>query len=247
MLDCVVGSIVLIRFVIITDKRVSPIITSGRLTMEPTLIEPLGDSAFLAHFAGEENARAWAAAVRARRSPEIRDVVLAYRSVAVFAETEQVDLGELESRLRAIKSSAESRALGRLLVIPVRYDGADLDVAAARLRLSAAEVIAIHGSVAYDVFAVGFLPGFPYAGYLPPALAGLPRRDSPRLQCAGGLGCHCRPANGDLSLPVARRLAPARDDAALDRPGGNGLLPDPSRRPDPVPGDLGRRIRGPTS
>jgi KipI family sensor histidine kinase inhibitor len=47
-------------------------------------------------------------------------------------------------------------------------------------------VIAIHSSVDYDVFAVGFLPGFPYAGYLPPALAGLPRRDSPRLQVPAG-------------------------------------------------------------
>jgi KipI family sensor histidine kinase inhibitor len=154
--------------------------------MEPNLIEPLGDSAFLAHFAGEEKARAWAVAVRAVRSPEIRDVVLAYRSVAVFAEAEQVDLRELESRLRAVKSTAESRALGRPLVIPVRYDGADLEIVAARLKLSEADVIALHGSVAYDVFAVGFLPGFPYAGYLPPALAGLPRRDSPRLRVPAG-------------------------------------------------------------
>ena len=57
---------------------------------------------------------------------------------------------------------------------------------AARLKLTSAEVIAIHSSVDYDVFAVGFLPGFPYAGYLPPALAGLPRRDSPRLQVPAG-------------------------------------------------------------
>ena len=47
-------------------------------------------------------------------------------------------------------------------------------------------MIAIHSSLDYDVFAVGFLPGFPYAGYLPPALSGLPRRDSPRLQVPAG-------------------------------------------------------------
>ena len=52
--------------------------------------------------------------------------------------------------------------------------------------LSSAEVVAMHSSVEYDVFAVGFLPGFPYAGYLPPALAGLPRRDSPRLDVPAG-------------------------------------------------------------
>jgi KipI family sensor histidine kinase inhibitor len=154
--------------------------------MEPTLIEPLGDSAFLAHFAGEEHARGWAAAVRTQYSAGIRDVVLAYRSVAVFAEEEHVDLLELESRLRAVKSSAESRAIGRRLLIPVLYEGADLDTVASRLKLTSAEVIDIHGSVDYDVFAVGFLPGFPYAGYLPPGLAGLPRRDSPRLRVPAG-------------------------------------------------------------
>jgi KipI family sensor histidine kinase inhibitor len=154
--------------------------------MEPTLIEPLGDSAFLAHFAGEELARGWADVVRAQHWPAIRDVVLAYRSVAVFAAAEHDDLVELESRLRAVKSSTEPRDAGRRLVIPVLYDGADLDTVADRLKLTVAEVIAIHSSVDYDVFAVGFLPGFPYAGYLPPALAGLPRRDSPRLQVPAG-------------------------------------------------------------
>ena len=57
---------------------------------------------------------------------------------------------------------------------------------AARLALSPAEVIELHCQVEYDVFAIGFLPGFPYAGYLPPALAGLARRDSPRLRVPAG-------------------------------------------------------------
>jgi KipI family sensor histidine kinase inhibitor len=157
-----------------------------RVSMEPTLIEPLGDTAFLAHFAGEEYARGWAAAVRAEHCPGVQDVVLAYRSVAVFAEAEGVDLTAIESWLRAIKPSAETRGVGRRLVIPVLYDGADLDDVAEGLKLTVAEVIAIHSSVDYDVFAIGFLPGFPYAGYLPPALAGLPRRDSPRLQVPEG-------------------------------------------------------------
>ena len=154
--------------------------------MDPTLIEPLGDRAFLAHFADEAQARGWAAAVRARGWQGIQDVVLAYRSVAVFAEPEQIDLLELESRLGAIELSGESHAPGRSLVIPVLYDGADLHVVAARLALSSAQVVGLHSSVEYDVFAVGFMPGFPYAGYLPPALAGLPRRDSPRLNVPAG-------------------------------------------------------------
>jgi KipI family sensor histidine kinase inhibitor len=154
--------------------------------MEPTLIEPLGDSAFLAHFAGEEPARRWAAAVRAGQWQGIRDVVLAYRSVAVFADPEQADLLELESRLGAVEATGESQTACRRLLIPVLYDGADLQAVSARLKLTSSEVIAIHSSVDFDVFAVGFLPGFPYAGYLPPALAGLARLDSPRVKVPAG-------------------------------------------------------------
>ena len=46
----------------------------------------------------------WAAAVRDRQWPGVTDVVLAYQTVAVFADPEQVDLVELESRLRVIAS-----------------------------------------------------------------------------------------------------------------------------------------------
>ena len=68
--------------------------------MDPTALEPLGDRAYLAHFADERAAAGWAAAVRDRRWPGVTDVVLAYRTVAVFADPDRVDLSELESRLR---------------------------------------------------------------------------------------------------------------------------------------------------
>jgi KipI family sensor histidine kinase inhibitor len=154
--------------------------------MEPTLVEPLGDYAFLAHFAGEAQARAWAAAARTLECQGIRDIVLAYRSVAVFANPDEADLPALESRIASLSVPEETLFVGNQLVIPVLYDGADLEVVAARVGLTGDEVVAIHSSVDYDVFAVGFRPGFPYAGYLPPALRGLPRRDSPRLRVPAG-------------------------------------------------------------
>jgi KipI family sensor histidine kinase inhibitor len=52
--------------------------------------------------------------------------------------------------------------------------------------LSETDVIAHHAGHEYRVFAIGFLPGFPYAGYLPPALSGLPRRESPRAEVPAG-------------------------------------------------------------
>ena len=152
----------------------------------PALLEPLGDRAFLAHFCSEPAAGVWAAAVRDRQWRGVTDVVLAYQTVAVFADPEQADLVELESRLRLVTVGEDARRSGKTLVIPVLYDGVDLLDVAARLALSPAKVIELHSKVDYHVFALGFLPGFPYAGYLDPALAGIARRDSPRLKVPAG-------------------------------------------------------------
>ena len=97
-------------------------------------------------------------------------------------------LAELERRLSAVELEAEvgSADPGRRVIVPVLYDGADLEAVAARLGLSPSQVVDLHLGVEYHVFAIGFLPGFPYAGYLPPALAGLPRRDVPRLRVPAG-------------------------------------------------------------
>src|SRR4051812_20296572 len=143
--------------------------------MHPIALDPLGDRAFLARFTAERTAAGWAEAVRDRGWPGVTDVVLAYRAVAVFADPDRVDLPALESDLRTIVIDAAEgpgagpSRTGKRLVIPVLYDGADLADVAARLSLSPAEVIALHSGAEYDVFAIGFLPGFPYAGELPAA------------------------------------------------------------------------------
>jgi KipI family sensor histidine kinase inhibitor len=147
---------------------------------------PLGDHAFLARFATEAEARGWAGSVRGLDWDGIAEVVLAYRTVAVHAEPEAGDLDELEARLRDVAPRPNETELGRLISLPVLYDGEDLAEVAARVGRTPAEVVALHAGRDYDVFAIGFLPGFPYAGYLPPELAGLPRRDSPRLRVPAG-------------------------------------------------------------
>jgi KipI family sensor histidine kinase inhibitor len=143
---------------------------------------PLGDRAFLARFASEDDAARWVEAVRARAWPGVVDLVLAYQSAAVFADPTRLDLVELEARLRQVVPDDSLRASGTLLRIPVLYDGADLSEAARRLGLTEAQVIAEHTGAEYRVFAIGFLPGFPYAGYLPSSLSGLARRESPRVR-----------------------------------------------------------------
>ena len=154
--------------------------------MALTALDPLGDRAYLAHFVLEHDAASWASAVRDRNWPGVVDIVVAYRTVAVFADPDRVDLTDLECSLRTIAPAEKSGFQGKRLIIPVLYDGADLDAVATRSGLSRDTVIAQHSAAEYDIFAIGFLPGFPYAGYLPPALAGLPRREVPRLRVPAG-------------------------------------------------------------
>jgi KipI family sensor histidine kinase inhibitor len=148
---------------------------------------PLGDRAFLARFATEDTAARWAEAVRELRWPGVVDVVTAYHSVGVHADADRADLNELAKKLNKVRpfpASAESG--GRLVELPVCYDGVDLPEVASRLGKTESQVIAEHSGTAYHVFAIGFLPGFPYAGYLPAALSGLPRRASPRARVPAG-------------------------------------------------------------
>jgi KipI family sensor histidine kinase inhibitor len=147
---------------------------------------PLGDRAFLARFATEDEAACWASAVRAQGWEGVEDVVLAFRSAAVYADPARIDLERLEAALRAVVARPEGRGPGRRIRLPVLYDGADLPEVARRCGLTEAEVIGQHCGTDYRVLALGFLPGFPYAGDLPPALCGLPRRDSPRAEVPAG-------------------------------------------------------------
>lgn len=149
-------------------------------------VQPLGDRGLLAGFATEREAAAWAAAVRAQLGPAVVDVVAAYRTVAVFPDPERVDWSALTERLRTLEPPDAEVASGRCIDLPVLYDGPDLPDVARRLGRSETDVVAEHSTHEYTVFAVGFLPGFPYAGYLPPGLSGLPRRSRPRTRVPAG-------------------------------------------------------------
>ena len=74
------------------------------------------------------------------------------------------------------------------LEIPVCYGGEfgpDLEDVARHCGLTSEEVVARHSGASYVVHAVGFSPGFPYLGGLPPELE-TPRRATPRVRVAAG-------------------------------------------------------------
>jgi KipI family sensor histidine kinase inhibitor len=148
-------------------------------------LKPLGDRAFLARFGREADAQRWASAVR-ESIPGLVEVTLAYASVGVFVDPDKVDPVELETALRGVKPGKTNNKTGSLIRLPVLYDGDDLADVARLVDLTEADVIKRHSMVDYVVYAIGFLAGFPYAGYLPEALAGVPRLETPRVKVPAG-------------------------------------------------------------
>ena len=149
---------------------------------------PLGDQAVLAYLADEAAAVRFAAAVRAAGFPWLQDVVPAYASAGVFFDADRAGLPQVMGSLQSLRVPAsEPAADGRLHRIPCCYElQLDLARVAEHTGLSVGAVIAVHAAAEYTVYAIGFCPGFPYLGYLPPALAGVPRLPAPRLRVEPG-------------------------------------------------------------
>lgn len=152
-------------------------------------IQPLGDRAVLASFAAENDALRWAAAVRRLAAPWLIDVVQAYRRVAVFFDLEQTTLAAVVQMLDDLTRNGlpDVPAETRLHNIPCCYEfQLDLPRIAATTGLTDEEVVRRHSATEYTVYAIGFCPGFPYLGYLPSSLCGVPRLPAPRLRVEAG-------------------------------------------------------------
>jgi inhibitor of KinA len=150
-------------------------------------LEPLGDQSVLAAFADEADALRFADAVRRMNAPWVVDVVQAYATVAVFFDADRIGFAEAAAGLRELKPDASGAPPGRLHQVPCCYElNLDLQRVAGATGLAPEEVIRLHASVEYTVFAIGFCPGFPYLGYLPTPLCGVPRLTAPRLRVEAG-------------------------------------------------------------
>jgi inhibitor of KinA len=183
----------------------------------PTFL-PLGDQAAMAYFPDEAAALMFAAAVRQANPPWLVDVVCAYTSVAVFFDLARTNFAHAGAELQKL-SDFEFRISDfglypqvRRHRIPCCYElQLDLTRVVQHVRLSADEVIRLHSETEYTVYAIGFCPGFPYLGYLPPALCGVPRLDSPRPRLEAGsvgltgwqTGIYTEPRPGGWSI-IAR-------------------------------------------
>lgn len=127
-----------------------------------------------------------------------QDVSISYNSITIFYDPWEVHrhyasapgvfvVNWLRQQLDKPITAANT-VTGQQHLIPVCYETAyapDLPEVMSHTGLSHKELIALHCSLEYHVFMVGFSPGFPYLGILPPALE-MPRKASPALRVAPG-------------------------------------------------------------
>jgi KipI family sensor histidine kinase inhibitor len=86
----------------------------------------------------------------------------------------------LEARMHGALAPDEHTATD-IFAVPVCYEepfSRDLTLVADACGLTTQDVVDLHTSVTYDVWMLGFMPGFPYLGELPESLQ-LPRKPKP--------------------------------------------------------------------
>jgi KipI family sensor histidine kinase inhibitor len=121
--------------------------------------------------------------------PGIVELVPTFRSLLIHYDPSVLRQAELKANLAPFLTGLEAaEGSGRLWRLPACYDESlapDLAEVANRTRLTQHEVAERHSAVTYHVYMVGFLPGYPYMGDLPPEIA-LPRRENPRTKVPPG-------------------------------------------------------------
>jgi inhibitor of KinA len=125
-----------------------------------------------------------------RGRKELLNIHPAYCSVLISYDPRRWEPAAIESLVREslARMSAIKLPAPRTVEVPVHYGGADspdlADVAQLH-SMTPADVVRIHSSAEYIVYFLGFSPGFPYLGGLPPELA-TPRLPAPRRLVPAG-------------------------------------------------------------
>ena len=122
--------------------------------------------------------------------PGVIETMPTFRSLTVLYDPLQTRRALLDPALTGLLQQADHApvAAGRRWRLPVCYGssfGADLADVAAATGLAPDAVVQMHASTEVSVYMIGFMPGFPFMGDLPPALR-MPRRREPRLRVPAG-------------------------------------------------------------
>ncbi|WP_353484762.1 5-oxoprolinase subunit PxpB [Haliscomenobacter sp.] len=172
--------------------------------MQPQ-IHPLGDYGLLIDWGDRLDAEtqqqilACGQALQHRQLPGVLDLIPAYSSLAVLFDLafllknfpQQLPYTLIKSWIEPILADClhQKTSMGtRHMAIPVCFAAPfapDLAELAAQKNYTVAAFIQEYCAQAYQVYLIGFLPGFAYMGMLPPHLA-TPRKANPRTHIPAG-------------------------------------------------------------
>lgn len=127
------------------------------------------------------------------KSLPVVDVIPTYCSLAFHLKSGEFVRSEAEKLLsQTVKTlfdqqgDSQNRQQGfKDVIIPVNYNGVDLERVASVHSMSPAEVVRLHSAPAYRVAMVGFRPYFPYLIGLDARLE-TPRLETPRVEIPAG-------------------------------------------------------------
>jgi inhibitor of KinA len=120
----------------------------------------------------------------------VRELIPSYRSLLAIYDPLTATLSTLKRHIEKAWERLDHASLPspKTMRVPVVYGGEcgpDLDWVAGHHGITPEEVIRLHTQPTYQVYLIGFTPGYPYMGELPDALV-TPRRDTPRAKVPRG-------------------------------------------------------------
>jgi inhibitor of KinA len=166
---------------------------------DKALVRPVGDRGLLVEYgdaiAPEINrkVRVMALALEQERPAGMVEVIPTYRSLLIVYDPMKADVAELEQALDDLEVRLDQIRIPppRTVEVPVLYGGEcgpDIEFVARHAGLSIEDVVRIHSGTPYQLYMMGFTPGFAYLGGLPEAIHA-PRLETPRvLVPAGSVG-----------------------------------------------------------
>jgi inhibitor of KinA len=158
-----------------------------RIMGDRSLLVELGD-----RISPEVNRRVRELSVMLEKNPVegVLETIPAYRSLLIIYDPLTTNTRVLQHQIEDLQKKSEVVDIPepKTVEIPVAYGGAfgpDLEWVARYHKTSNEEVIHLHTATTYQVYMIGFTPGFPYLGELPESLA-TPRRQTPRTTIPEG-------------------------------------------------------------
>lgn len=164
--------------------------------MEEMKCMPAGDRAMVVEFGNaidtgiNNRVHALAAKIKKAQLPGVVETVPTFRSLMIYYDPWETSFASLKKTLEefgTIEEEEQGRKK-RILKIPCCYGarfGQDLADMEKYTGLDRDEIIAIHSSVDYKIYMMGFLPGFVYLGGLDKRIE-MPRLQTPRVKIQPG-------------------------------------------------------------